>query len=733
MKRRYVPRSPASYWLATCCLVLLCLPGTVAASSAPAIEYAGPTVWYASGTQRFTVPPGEHRLFALPIDVRSIPENESTEMKPCFPPIAVFEIRHVAPFIRIVRRVVRGVVPLLFASVSLVTSAFAQGSDPCDGAYSPDSVEVAVTSVPIEVTSTAADYFVLYVKHDVDGTDVELPVLVKLGEAGTTTLKENVQAQPMERYRVEKYLVADPADVDGDCIDDITELAAPDSLNPLNAAAGIPIDDGAVVISDRNTFERLAFRERLTWYLKFVIPDLNTTRPAVYFINTNTFSAHARFLDAVGLQLGQDGMFSGEIAYDPDLVAPDGNRGVYRYRLYQKSSYHQFDIGARSYTVLSANMPLLNDNLALHLPNYALTFSQSALPLYRGSRINLVFDDDIYTETGFLALNPGEGFGLLRVIRPDERPHPRDIVLYEALPNELPRVAGIISTVPQTPLSHVNLRAVQDGIPNAFIRDALDKTEINAHLGGYVRFEVNEDGWSLRSATRTEADEHYADSRPARAQTPQRDLSVRKIAPLSDIGFSDWKAFGVKAANVAVLGTLGFPTGTVPDGFAIPFYFYDEFMKAHGFYDRIRTMLAGADFQSDFDVQSDSLNAMRKAIRNAAAPQWMIDSLAVMHATYPEGQSLRYRSSTNNEDLSGFNGAGLYESKTQYVHETEEDGIAKSLKQVFAGMWNFRAFVERDFHRIDHLEAAMGVLVHPNYKDERANGVAVSFNLIDGN
>ena len=616
-----------------------------------------------------------------------------------------------------------------------------QPAGQCPGTGSaPTPRSIAVGAIPIVVESTAEKYYVLYVWHQLNSeTAVEIPVSVTLGQAGATTLSEQLSALPAERYRVDEFLIAEPGDLDGDCTDDITELGNPAGMNPRNPAPAVEFVDGVVAIPDRETFEALSYQGRRVVvdthlrgleFVKFYLFRMDTDRPVVYFMNTETHRAHSWFGNVIGLwhnPLWLQGAMKGEIVYHPNVVAPDGSLGVYRFEFEPQDAY-SFEAVAYGYEVLAASMPLLDDNFAYYpMPARALPLYHEERALFDDSRVNVLLEEDIFPDVDFISLNKAEGYGFLRLMSLEDRPDPRDVVIYETLPNELSRVAGIITTVPQTPLSHVNLRAVQDGVPNAFIRDALDNDDIDDLIDSFVHYTVAGYGWTLRAATPAEVDAHYAASRPSQTQTPERDLTVTQITALADIEFDDWTAFGVKAANVAVLGTLGFGDGTVPDGFAVPFHFYDEFMKHNEFYDDIEEMLADPDFQSDFDTQESELKKLRKKIKKGGTPEWIIEALEDMHATYPDGQSLRYRSSTNNEDLPGFSGAGLYDSKTQDPEETKEDGIDKSIKGVWASMWNFRAFTEREFHRIDHLTAAMGVLVHPNYSDELANGVAVSF------
>ncbi|MEM9547747.1 MAG: PEP/pyruvate-binding domain-containing protein [Bacteroidota bacterium] len=584
--------------------------------------------------------------------------------------------------------------------------------------------------VQLEVASTTESYYILNVRNQNTG-DFQWTTSMTMGKEGTTIISEPLAAYPLEHYQVLEYPVNSPNDSDGDQVDDVTEFLDMPTQSPINHADPIDLVNGTVSINSLTTFKELSivgedvpFASYLNGleFVKFIIIDVNTDNPKLYFVNSLTHKSHKDFTEALGIDITAIDELRGEVIYKPQTVSSNGTLGSFSFS-FSVGLGKSFPDVQKTHEIIAANMPILRNNFSYLVTANSMEDYEEDKELYDDSRVPVLLQEDLFADVDYLALNVAEGYGFLRLMDLEETPRSRDVVIYESLPNSMPRVGGIITSVVQTPLSHVNIRAIQDDLPNAFIRDPLLIDSISDLIEKYVYYRVDQDKYFIREATLEEVNEWYENIRPDEAQNPPLNLEYQDILPLDEVTFDMFDGFGAKATNVATMLTFGFPEGTIPNGYAVPFYFYQEFMEFNGFFDIVQEMLDDPEFQSNLQVRIDRLDELRSDIKDAEMPQWMLDELQTMHESFPEGTSVRCRSSTNNEDLPGFSGAGLYTSKTQHP---DEGHISKSIKQVFASIWNFRAFDERDFYRIDHFKASMGVLCHPNYQGELSNGVAVS-------
>lgn len=507
--------------------------------------------------------------------------------------------------------------------------------------------------------------------------------------------------------------------------------------------AGGPLPDSVPQLGCEDDFLALATRP-----IDASIPGARSLKTVIdrqadlelYFLNAEKYPIHYTFakehLSGNGLPLvGDIGSFSAVEYYSP-------NR---RFLLGAITYYEEPDVWAYEIAPYDTSLPdmvitafrLIRENtsfgtaLVFHPTSAAVEKLATSLP----ADIPVVTSKQLFAGVTYQPLNLGTALGQVRYLKVSDLEvqaafvTPRDIAVLDRVPNDISVSAALITAELQTPLSHVNVLSQNRGTPNMALVDALTNPTLKALEGKWVKLVVDPFAWTIEEVTKEEADAWFEAHKPPPVEVPALDLTVTELRDCQHLDPSTIPAFGGKASHYGVLLTIGDKVPVVP-AFAIPVYYYKQFEAQNGFDKTIAAMLADETFNNDIAFREKALASLRAAMKKAPIdPAFIALLLDKLNKDFP-GKKMRFRSSTNAEDLGGFTGAGLYTSAAGDPNDPN-DTVQDAVRTVWASLWNFRAFEERSFRGIDHQGIAMAVLSHQSFPHEDAQGVALTANLFD--
>jgi hypothetical protein len=323
--------------------------------------------------------------------------------------------------------------------------------------------------------------------------------------------------------------------------------------------------------------------------------------------------------------------------------------------------------------------------------------------------VDRVLQSDIAKEQEYEPLNLARGLGRIHIIEKlDDHVEigSNEILVLNEVPIQLPPVAGVIVAKPSTPLSHVNLLVKGWGVPNAYIKNAHQL--LKEYDGWWVSFETKRDTYTIKRADLDQVKEYQKRmaSRPDLIR-PRSDLTVSRIASISQQRARDVIAYGGKSANLGQMMRARLPGIIIPNGFTIPFFYYDRFIRENKFDETIDEMLNDQKFVHDPSYRRLRLKDLREQMQKGRVDEELQSAvLRVVHAQY-SGKGLFARSSSNSEDLPKFSGAGLHSSVPNVKGDEQ---MLEAIKTVWASLWNFEAYEARERAGIDHGKVFMAVL-----------------------
>ncbi|MGE8495486.1 PEP/pyruvate-binding domain-containing protein [Comamonas sp.] len=509
-------------------------------------------------------------------------------------------------------------------------------------------------------------------------------------------------------------------------------IARPGSPSPAQAMGNRSSQPFAADLMSHAAFDQLARVYNAGTPLAqphviFVIDRQAQPAARLYFINTQRFQLHDRFLREQGLLRGGREALNrnyrdagrrfilGTLSWQPQI-----NGFVYEF----------WEGDQLTASLLRETEAQLRSHFFAAVQFKANASAQEQVAATAG--IPAVTQSALIGQQRFLPLNTGQAVGRLRLVDDIDQVHdllPSDIVVLRQVPIALPPVAGVLTEQPSTMVSHVNLLAKGWGVPNAYVRDASQL--LAAYNGQWVHLAVSAKDYQLRAATDAERDQAITRSKIKRSiagASIQKDTHSTALQPLAALRAANRRQCGAKAANLGEVRHAGIAGVSVPDGFCLPFGAYATAMQRFGLAEKVARMQQQPGFDSDAAVRRNALAALRAEIEQMPLDAAFASSLQARWTSQLQQAGVFVRSSSSSEDLPGFSGAGLY---TTVPHVKGEAALLDAVRKVWASVFNFEAWEVRRAAGIAQDAVAMAVLVQQAV-DSEASGVMVTRDPLGG-
>src|SRR5918994_4229207 len=336
----------------------------------------------------------------------------------------------------------------------------------------------------------------------------------------------------------------------------------------------------------------------------------------IYYVNKKRYSFHKDFVNGTYLSLERGREF-----FKNNYINPNRRfiLGTLAYRIPIKRWTFEFWEG----DLIPADQIQLTYEVINKSFFAPVAFKPNSLRQEEASQslanMQRVLHSDIAKEQEYQALNVAKGLGRIHIIpKLDEHVEigSNEILVLDEVPVNLPPVAGIITSQPSTPLSHINLLAKGWGIPNAYIKNA--KELFKESDGWWVSFETMREKYTVKRADMNQLREYQRrQAQRLDVMKPRYDLAETRLLSLAQQRARLSLAFGGKSANLGEVLNARLSGIVVPNGFTIPFHYYDEFIKRNKLDDTIFGLLNDQKFVHDPAYRREQLVQLRKKIENA--------------------------------------------------------------------------------------------------------------------